>query len=80
MRGGTILGLAVLGVGTLQGCAQPTVMAGNERGGIVSQTNGTNEATGFALADAYCHRYGRVAQITGMDVLYNRMMFACVEP
>jgi hypothetical protein len=45
------------------GCATPAIMAGNERGGIVSQTNGTSQAAGFSLADSYRHRYGRVAQV-----------------
>ena len=70
--------LALVALG-LQGCASPGLMSGNERGGIVEHANGTNEAAAFTVADAHCHQYGRVAQVTGMDVLYNRMMFSCVE-
>lgn len=64
----------------LQGCATPQIASANERGGIVKFANGTNEDAAFKLADAYCHQHGRVAQITGTDAIYNRIMFACVEP
>jgi uncharacterized lipoprotein YajG len=70
------VGLAAL---LLQACAAPRLTSGNERGGIISQANGTNETAAFSVADAHCHQFGRVAQVTGMDVLYNKMMFACVE-
>ena len=63
---------------SLQACS-PSIMSSNERGGIIEHTNGTNQAAAFTVADTYCHQYNRVAQVTGMDVLYNRMMFACVE-
>ncbi|HEX3883043.1 MAG TPA: hypothetical protein VHW66_10320 [Stellaceae bacterium] len=63
----------------LTGCATPALMSGNERGGIIDHANGTNQAAAFTVADTYCHQHNRVAQVTGMDVLYNRMMFACVE-
>jgi len=62
----------------LAGCA-PSLMAVNERGGIVRHGTGNNEADAFALADSHCRQYGRVAQVTGLDILENRMVFACVE-
>ena len=61
------------------GCVQPGIMSANERGGIIEHANGTNEASAFSVADAYCQRHGLIAQITGTDVLYNHVMFACVE-
>jgi hypothetical protein len=60
---------------TLSGCG-PELVAANERGGIVSGP----KTSGFSLADAHCHKFGRVAQVTGMESDYNRFAFACVEP
>lgn len=79
MKGLMALICGTLGLLVLQACSSPALMSGNERGGIVSHANGTNQATAFTIADAHCHQFGRVAQVTGMDVLYNRLMFACVE-
>jgi len=61
-------------IGLLSGCG-PQLIAANERGGIVS-----GPTSGFPLADAHCHKFGRVAQVTGMESDYNRFSFACVEP
>jgi hypothetical protein len=71
--------LVGLGSACLQSCA-PQVIASNERGGIISHVNGASQADAFALADSHCQKYGRVAQVTGMDIVYNRLMFACVAP
>jgi len=71
--------LAVIAAITLQGCA-PELMAANERGGIVRRGTGNNEGPAFALADAHCHKFGRAAQVTGINILENRLAFACVEP
>ena len=70
---------SALAIFALAGCASPALTSGNERGGIISQANGTNETAAFNVADTHCHQFGRVAQVTGMDVLYNKMMFACVS-
>ena len=70
--------LAVL---TLSSCA-PTLDAANERGGVVRHTQaGTNMQGVLAIADQHCRKYGRVAQITGTDVLWSdTVTFNCVEP
>jgi hypothetical protein len=65
---------------SLQGCVQPEIESANERGVILKYANGTNEAAAFKMADSYCHEHGRVAQISGTDVLYNHIVFACVTP
>lgn len=70
------LGLAVC----LSGCASPELTYWNERGGILSNANGTNEAAAYKVADYHCRMYGRVAQITKTDIVYNKINFACVEP
>ena len=62
-----------------QGCS-PQVIASNERGGIISHVTGLTQADAFKLANDHCHKFGRVAQVTNTDVIYNRMTFACVEP
>jgi hypothetical protein len=61
-------------IGVLSGCG-PELVA-NERGGIVSGS----KASAFSLADAHCHKFGRVAQVTVIESDYNRYAFACVEP
>ena len=53
---------------------------GNERGGIVEHVTGATEAKAFSIADAHCHEYGRVARVSGLDFVYNRLMFDCIAP
>ena len=48
--------------------------------GILKYANGANEADAFKIADAYCLQRGRVAQITQTYVIYDHIMFTCVEP
>lgn len=71
---------AVFAALLLAGCATPEITSSNERGGVISYANGTNETAAFKLADSNCREHGRVAQITGTDVLYNKILFACVAP
>lgn len=77
LRRGPRAAAVILALG-LAGCVSPEVMSGNDRGGIVKFANGTNEAEAFTVADTYCRKRGRVAQVTGTDAIYNRILFACV--
>jgi len=72
--------LAIVLVASLAACVSPQILSANDRGGIVKFANGSNSATTFSVADAYCHQRNRVAQITGTDEVYNQVTFACVEP
>jgi hypothetical protein len=67
--------LAMIG---LSSCAAPALTSGDEHGGLISQTNDTNETVAFSVATAHCQQFGRVAQVTSLDLIYYRMMFACV--
>jgi hypothetical protein len=52
----------------LSGCA-PTLIGANQAGGMISnfRTNGllANSGDAFALANASCQKYGKVARISG---------------
>jgi hypothetical protein len=79
-------------IGVLSGCGPETVAA-NERGGVVT---GLTEDSALPLANAHCHKFGRVAQVTGVNYDYTRLpilhsneqrhelatrlSFACVAP
>jgi hypothetical protein len=34
----------------------------------------------FTIADAHCQKFGRAAQVSGLDVIYSRLIFNCVTP
>ena len=63
----------------LSACA-PTLNGANERGGIVTHATGLQQSDAFALADEHCKKFGRVARVSGLDVLDNTMTFDCVPP
>lgn len=65
---------------SLQGCTPPALLSGDEQGGVLSHANARNEAAAFAVADAYCHKNGRGAQVTGIDADHNKLTFSCVKP
>lgn len=73
MRVFLILSLLALG-----GCSSLT--AANERGGILSHVTGFDRDKAFKMADDHCHKYGRVARISGTNELDNSMTFDCVAP
>lgn len=75
MRRMWVAALAALG---LSGCA-PTLVSGNEVGGIVGHVSNINRAQGFAVADAHCKAQGKAARITNQDWVYNTMTFDCVQ-
>lgn len=62
----------------LSACAAE-LTSGNERGGLIAHVNGLNQDKAFKLAEAHCHKFGRVAQITSTDAIYNRARFVCVN-
>ena len=68
-----------VGLLTVAGCA-PSLTAGNERGGVVDHVIGLDRDQAFAIADAHCRKYGRVARISGQDTLASTLTFDCVAP
>jgi hypothetical protein len=64
----------------LQGCSsEPGLVSGNKRGGIISNANVSDQAAVRNLADNHCRQYGKVAQITVVDVIGSRVKFLCIE-
>jgi hypothetical protein len=73
--------LSVLAAVVLAGCAaDPKLIAGNEAGGLVNHAVYGSEQPerAFAIADAHCHQYGKVARISGRDEPSETMSFDCV--
>jgi hypothetical protein len=65
--------VSVLGLLLLAACAP-------ERGGIVTHATGLQQSDAFKVANEHCQKFGRVARISGTDVLDNTMTFDCVAP
>jgi hypothetical protein len=78
---GLIVGLC------LSGCA-PTLVGENQAGGMISnvRTGGlaANSGDAFALANASCQKYGKIARVSGQIGAQNNpsstMSFDCVAP
>ena len=62
----------------VSGCS--SLSAANERGGVISHVSGWDRDKAFKLADDHCHKYGRVARVSGTDALDGTMTFDCVAP
>jgi hypothetical protein len=62
----------------LVGCA-PSLTGANERGGMVSHVGGWNRAESLALADEHCHKFGRLARISGTSPMDSMITFDCVN-
>jgi hypothetical protein len=83
--GGHLMGKAaklamILNVAILTGCT-PDLIAGNETGGMVSHADGfVNRDKAFAVAEANCKKYDKVARISGQDPFASTMTFDCVKP
>jgi hypothetical protein len=76
-----VAALTALAALVLTGCAaDPKLIAGNEAGGLVNHAVYGSEQSerAFAIADAHCHQYGRVARISGRDERGETMSFDCV--
>lgn len=69
---------AIFLAGLASGCSSLT--AENERGGIISHVSGLDRDKAFKLADDSCHKYGRVARISGTNTLDSTMTYDCVAP
>jgi hypothetical protein len=79
----SVAALSVLAAGVLTGCAaDPRLIAGNEAGGLVDHAVYGSEQPemAFAIADAHCHQFGKVARISGRDEHSETMSFDCVAP
>jgi hypothetical protein len=70
---------AAVSVVALASCA-PDLVAGNEAGGMVSRATGMQADKAFAVADAHCRQYGKVARVSGQNIWNNTMSFDCVKP
>lgn len=71
----------------LCGCA-PTLVGANQAGGMISNVRinglGANTGDAFALANASCQKYGKVARMSGSISSQgnpnNTVSFDCVAP
>jgi hypothetical protein len=70
--------ITVLLTFALTGCT-PSLIAGNEAGGMVSHGDSLQADKAFAVADAHCHQFGKVARISSQDIWNNTMTFDCVK-
>lgn len=61
----------------LTGCA-PKMQFANEAGGVVSQAGSPGNDRAFALAEAHCEKYGKMARVTAQTVLVKSTRFECV--
>ncbi|HZK89080.1 MAG TPA: hypothetical protein VFC56_02940 [Stellaceae bacterium] len=52
----------------------------NQAGGSVTRVTEFTEAGAISLADEHCRHYGRVAQVTGLQLAASRLIFDCVAP
>jgi hypothetical protein len=66
--------IAALG---LSACA-PQLQFGNEAGGVVSQAMSPGNDRAFAIAEAHCEKYGKIARIESRTVLVKSTRFECV--
>ena len=69
---------ALLGCLILLGC-EPALQDANEHGGTVTNAAGMEGRKAFAVARAYCGRFGRDAKPTGdLNMMSNELRFDCV--
>lgn len=61
----------------LAGCA-PKLTFANAAGGVINKTGSIGNDRAYALASEHCAEFGKVARITGRDLLTNTMRFECV--
>ena len=59
------------------GCA-PRLNFANEAGGVINRTGSIGSDRAYQLAEKHCAQYGKIARISGRDVLTNTMRFDCV--
>jgi hypothetical protein len=70
-------GIILLAALALAGCA-PKLQFANEAGGVVSQAMSPGNDRAFALAEAHCEKYGKVARIESQTALVKSTRFECV--
>lgn len=71
---------SVLVAFSLGACAS-TVALSNSRGGIIQAGFTPNGwQTAFRIADAECHKYGRVAVVQSKNLIDNTMRYECAAP
>lgn len=61
----------------LTGCA-PKLAFSNEAGGVIDQQASMGNDRAYALAEEHCKKYGKVAKISGTDIIENTTRFECV--
>ncbi len=62
---------------TLSACA-PKLAMSNEAGGVINKTGSVGSDRAYALATDHCAKFGKIAKITGDDILTAKMRFDCV--
>ena len=63
----------------LAGCA-PSLTSINDTGGIVTRVRDTTVKEALLLANAECQKTGKVAKLTGRDMLAGTITYECVAP
>lgn len=64
---------------TLALCAcAPRLDFANEAGGVINRTGSIGSDRAYKLAEDHCQQYGKIARISGRDVLTNTMRFDCI--
>jgi hypothetical protein len=58
-------------------CA-PRLDFANEAGGVINRTGSIGSDRAYKMAEDHCSQYGKIARISGRDVLTNTMRFDCV--
>jgi hypothetical protein len=70
-------GIIIIAALALAGCA-PKLQFANEAGGVVSQAGSPGNDRAFALAEAHCEKYGKVARVTAQTIWVKSTRFDCV--
>lgn len=60
-------------------CA-PSLTSINDTGGIVTRVRDTTVKDALLLANAECQKTGKVAKLTGRDMLAGTITYECVTP
>lgn len=61
----------------LAACA-PRLEFANEAGGVINKTGSMGNDRAYTIASDNCAKFGKIARITGRDILTNTVHFDCV--
>jgi hypothetical protein len=71
--------LVAVVLGLSLGACAPKIMGGNERSVMMGTVGWDNADKAFAMADAHCRKYGRVARLAVMDSWSQQASYDCIE-